>query len=177
LSTVYGVVKQSEGYIWAESQPAGGTEFRIYLPAVCEQVVDAETPASSNAKAAAGTVLVVEDESAVRSLVRRILERRGYNVLTAENGLQALELVGSYPDRIHLVITDVVMPNMGGRELSLNLTRMRPDLRILYMSGYTEDDVVRHRVGEQIVSFISKPFSSDALIDKVRTMLEEKPAL
>jgi two-component system, cell cycle sensor histidine kinase and response regulator CckA len=173
LSTVYGVVKQSGGYIWAESHPAGGTEFRIYLPAVSE---DADLTAQRTAAvphARVETVLVVEDESSVRSLVRRILERRGYNVLTAENGVQALELVSAYTDPIALVITDVVMPNMGGRELSLELAQLRPELRILYMSGYTEDEVVRHGVNEQAVSFISKPFSSDALLDKIRSMLDK----
>ena len=176
LSTVYGVVKQSEGYIWAESQPAGGTEFRIYLPAVAESPEEPAAPPVIVAKPQQATVLVVEDESAVRSLIRRILEKRGYAVLTAENGKQALEVVGNHAGPLDLVITDVVMPNMGGRELSLHLAHIRPELRILYMSGYTEDDVVRHGVIEQMVSFLAKPFTSDDLLEKVRAMLEDNAA-
>jgi two-component system, cell cycle sensor histidine kinase and response regulator CckA len=174
LSTVYGIVKQSGGYIWAESQPGSGAEFRIFLPkesAKQEEEAAAVIPVKNAARAE--TILVVEDEGAVRSLVQRILNKRGYTVLTARDGVEAIKLVNATAHPIDLVITDVVMPGMGGSELVRHLTTLRPNLRVLYMSGYTEDEVVRHGVVDQMVWFLSKPFSSEGLTDKVRMLLDQ----
>ena len=174
LSTVYGIVKQSDGYIWAESLPSHGTEFRIFLPAVVEPDEHEPKPApAQNGARHTETILVVEDESAVRSLIERILIKRGYSVLTARDGLEALSIIDAHNAAISLVITDVVMPGMGGRELAQQLARRNPHIRILYISGYTEDEVVRHGVVERMVSFLSKPFSNEDLADKVRAVLDE----
>ncbi|MGQ0562482.1 MAG: PAS domain S-box protein [Gemmatimonadota bacterium] len=173
LSTVYGIVKQSDGYIWAESEPSHGAAFRIYLPAALEKEDRPALPSiAAPVENVSATILVVEDESAVRSLVQRILQRRGYHVLTARDGLEALEVVGRYSGHIDLVITDVMMPGMGGRELAQHLKQVSPELRVLFISGYTEDEVVRHGIGERRVAFLSKPFAGDELAEKVRGLLK-----
>ncbi len=178
LSTVYGIVKQSGGHIWVYSEPARGTTFKICLPAVAaepEDVVDApaivETPA-----ARAETVLLVEDAARVREVVREILEMSGYRILEARHGAEAIEISERHDGPIHLLVTDVVMPHMSGRELAQHLAPLRPDMRVLYMSGYTDDAIVRHGVLEAGTAFLSKPFTPDALAAKVREVLDAPPA-
>jgi PAS domain S-box-containing protein len=170
LATVYGIVKQNNGHIWVYSEVGQGTTFRIYLPAAAGTVRAPEV-----AKAASGgteTVLLVEDEKNVRALARTILESRGYNVLEAPTSMEALLIPGQYKDPIHLLLTDVVMPVMNGREVAEKLTALRPEMKVLYMSGYTDDTVVRHGVLEAGVAFLQKPFSPESLAQKVREVLD-----
>src|SRR2546422_3119599 len=148
LATVYGIVQQSGGFIWVYSEPGRGTTFKVYLPRV-------DAPAEGGAVAASGdlprgteTVLIVEDAAAVRAVMRHVLERQGYAVLEASNGAAALELVAGHPAPIHLLLTDVIMPGLSGRQLADRLAALRPDTRVLYASGYTDDAVVRHGVLE-----------------------------
>ena len=176
LSTVYGIVKQSGGHIWLYSEPGRGTTFKICLPVVQEETETAaseslESPADTTAKGAE-TILLVEDAARVREVVREILEMSGYVVLEAKHGAEALQISQQDPARIHLMVTDVVMPQMSGRELAQRLAISRPDMRVLFMSGYTDDAIVRHGVLESGAAFLSKPFTPDALTAKVREVLD-----
>lgn len=176
LSTVYGIVKQSEGSIWINSELGKGTSFKVYLPRideVNEQGEDDETDAAT----AGGreTVLLVEDDDMVRKLSRGILEHYGFKVLTASNGKEGLLICTDFKGRIDLVITDVVMPIMSGRELSEHLPKLRPETRVLFMSGYTDDAIVRHGILDEQFAFIQKPFLPDALIRKAREVLDRSP--
>jgi two-component system cell cycle sensor histidine kinase/response regulator CckA len=177
LSTVYGIVKQHDGFIWAYSEPDHGTTFKIYLPAAAvgqpatapESVRDTRL----ERRLEPGLVLVVEDEAAVRQLVRRSLEAVGLTVLEAENGQQALDVVARRRERPKLVLTDVIMPGLNGRELSERLATTQPGLPILFMSGYTDDDVLARSLLPAEAPFIQKPFGPDELVAKVRTMLAQ----
>jgi signal transduction histidine kinase/CheY-like chemotaxis protein len=182
LSTVYGTVQQSDGQISVESEPGHGSTFQIYLPRVATPVVmppdlrpPAQAPAvTGDATLAQGhgeTILLVEDAQRVRAVVREILEMSGYLVLEARHGAEALEVGNRHAGTIHLLVTDVVMPQMSGRELSQRLATLRPDLKVLYMSGYTDDAIVRHGVLASGIAFLSKPFTPDALALKVREVL------
>lgn len=173
LSTVYGIVRQSGGNIYVYSEVGKGTAFKIYLPRVDQNSDDVATRGRA-APAVGGheTILLVEDEAQVRQIAQQILESLGYHVLTAENGEQALTIAADYAEDIHLMITDVVMPQMGGRELVERLTVLRPNLRVIYMSGYTDDAIVRHGLMDERLEFIQKPFTPDALARKIRTALE-----
>ncbi len=173
LATVYGIVKQSGGYIWVYSEPGKGTSFKIYLPPVEEGAVE-EHPSVADPSALQGseTVLLVEDEESVRSLARTILEGYGYTVLEAGSGEKALEIVRAHGRPIHLVLTDVVMPAMSGTELVSRLEALKPGIRSLYMSGYTDDAVVRHGLLEKARVFLQKPFTPAILARKVRDALE-----
>lgn len=167
LATVHGIVVQSDGTITVESEPGQGTAFTIYLPRVDDEVALApESP-----PAAAATILLVEDEETVRALGREILERAGYQVLEAADGVEALARADEHPGPIDAVVTDVVMPRCGGRELAERLARLRPGTRILYVSGYTEDDVLRRGVLASETAFLHKPFTSAALVESVRRIL------
>jgi CheY-like chemotaxis protein len=172
LATVYGIVKQSDGYIWVYSEPGQGTSFKIYLPRV-----DAPAEALQRAREAADqlrgteTVLVVEDEEGVRKLAREFLVGSGYTVLEARNGAAALELAEQYSGPIHLLLTDVVMPQMSGRELAEQLAKLRPTTKVLYVSGYTDDAIIQHGVLEPGLAFLQKPFTREALARKLREVL------
>ncbi|MEX2584594.1 MAG: PAS domain S-box protein [Gemmatimonadota bacterium] len=169
LSTVYGIVKQSEGYIWVDSDPGEGTTIRIYLPRVEEDVVERHTePVDPSRLEGSETILVVEDEVAVRVLVRRVLERMGYHVLDAPDGQAAIELLQTNGIEPDLLLTDVVMPGMSGRELADQLVERLPELEVLYMSGYTDESIVHHGVLDPGVAFIEKPFTPDVLLRKLR---------
>jgi PAS domain S-box-containing protein len=174
LSTVYGIVKQSSGNIWVYSEPGHGTTFKIYLPRVEEELDTLqgqdETESSSRGSE---TVLLVEDEPLVRDLAHRILSQQGYKVLEAANGEEALRVVQEHiGEKIHLLLTDVVMPQMGGKELADQLKLLRPDVKVLYTSGYTDDAIVHHGVLEPGTHFLQKPFSPKTLSHKVREVLD-----
>ncbi|HZQ21320.1 MAG TPA: PAS domain S-box protein [Terriglobales bacterium] len=175
LSTVYGIVKQSGGYIFVESEPCRGTTFRIYLPRV-EDAADAAVGAKTAPESIGGseTILLVEDEESVRQLVRETLQSKGYNVMEAENGERALRIAEAHKAPIDAVITDVVMPGMSGRDLAQRLLTTRPDIKILYLSGYTEDAIIHQDVLEPGTAFLQKPFTLQTLTKKVREVLREQ---
>jgi two-component system cell cycle sensor histidine kinase/response regulator CckA len=173
LSTVYGIVKQSGGYVWIHSAPYQGTTFKIYLPRVAASAAaPAKIENAPTIAAAAETVLLVEDEDAVRALVRVMLERKGYTVLDARDGAEALKICGQHPAKIDLLITDVVLEHMSGRELAEKLVGLRPTMKTLYVSGYTDDAIVQHGVLTSDISFLQKPFDADALVAKVQQLLK-----
>ena len=173
LATVYGIVKQNNGFIQVSSEPGQGTTFRIYLPRY-EADDDQLRIASRNHTARGGpeTILVVEDAAQILALCRTILERQGYNVLTAPTPLQALHLVEKLSGRIHLLVTDVVMPEMNGRELMDRIRVFQPSVKCLFMSGYTADVISPQRIFEEGLHFIQKPFNSDGFAEAVRDILE-----
>ncbi|MBA2731790.1 MAG: PAS domain S-box protein [Acidobacteria bacterium] len=173
LSTVYGIVKQSNGSIWVYSEVGLGTAFKIYLPQFADEVTES-APRALAIEASQGTetVLLVEDDETVRELARETLEMSGYHVLTAANGDAALSCCEHYEGQIHLILTDVVMPQMSGRELAERLTVLYPETPVLYMSGYTDDAIVHHGILEEGVAFLEKPFTPNILTHKVRTVLD-----
>ncbi len=175
LSTVYGIIKQSGGYVLVESEPRQGTTFRIYLPRV-EDALEATGPVGASRSQAGGseTVLLVEDEESVRQLVRETLELKGYKILEADNGESALQIVAGYSGKIDMLITDVVMPGMSGRELSAKLCASYPQTKVLYLSGYTEDAIVHEGVVDPDTAFLQKPFTLQMLARKVREVLGER---
>jgi nitrogen-specific signal transduction histidine kinase/CheY-like chemotaxis protein len=176
MAMVYGIVKQSGGYIWVSSEAGKGTTFRIYLPRT-EVEVDESGAARRGVEAQSGTetLLLVEDEEAVRGLVRNILRERGYTVLEASRGAEALELSELYAGRIDLLVTDVVMPQMSGRELARRLANSRPQIKVLYISGYADRAVWCEGGLDSGGAFLQKPFSPEALVGKVREVLGGSP--
>jgi signal transduction histidine kinase/CheY-like chemotaxis protein len=170
LATVYGIVQQAAGFITVDSRPGSGSVFRVFMPAIAAQaprpsVVLGPPPRGSE------TVLLVEDEEGVRRLARLSLERHGYTVLEANGGHAAIELADTYPGRIEILLTDVVMPGLNGREVSERLLARRPDLKVLFMSGYNDDAVVRHGIVGSPAAFLHKPFDSRTLATKLRDVL------
>jgi two-component system, cell cycle sensor histidine kinase and response regulator CckA len=177
LSTVYGIVKQSEGYIWAYSEPGQGATFKIYLPT--QGHAAAAPPVEELAVAGANpgeVVLVVEDEEAVRSMTARLLESEGYEVLVSGNGREALDRIQRGVSRLDLVITDVAMPEMNGRQLAEQLRKIRPELPVLFMSGYTDDEMVRRGLIDADHPFLSKPFTPETLAAKARQLIDQASA-
>lgn len=172
LSTVYGIVKQSGGSIWVYSELGRGTTFKVYLPCVNRCAEEPVSSTDSN-KLSEGneTVLLVEDEEMVREMAKEILEESGYRVLEAKHGHEALLIAGQYRGPIHLMLSDVVMPQMSGRELAEQFISLRKDMKVLYMSGYTDDAIVHHGVLDEGTSFIEKPFTPNALARKIRETL------
>ncbi|HEX9348948.1 MAG TPA: response regulator, partial [Gemmatimonadales bacterium] len=171
LATVYAIVTQAEGFIWVYSELGHGTSFKIYLPQV-DAVPTTAAVARVDLPRGTETVLLVEDAAAVRAVARQVLQRQGYRVLEASDGEDALHLAARHQGTIDLVLTDVVMPRAGGRELAERLLAVRPDTRVLYMSGYTDDSVVRHGILEGGVAYLQKPFSPEGLARKVREVLD-----
>jgi two-component system, cell cycle sensor histidine kinase and response regulator CckA len=174
LSTVYGIVQQLSGAIRARSAPGRGTRFEIYLPER-ERGALSEHPESSAVPASGGTetVLLVEDESQVRKLVYEVLQSRGYRVLAAKDALEAIPLEEDFPGRIELLITDLVMPGMSGRELAQHLSATRPETKVLFISGYTDDALLRHGATTPGTGFLQKPFALEDLLLRVRALLDE----
>ncbi len=173
LATVYGIVKQSGGYIWVYSEPGQGTTFKIYLPKVQETVeATPALPAERTATGGSETILLVEDDSSVRSLVHGVLGSRGYKLLVARNAEEALILCEQHKGPIHLLLTDVVMPGMSGRDLADRLNPFHREMTVLYMSGYTDNAIVHHGVLDADVRFLQKPFSPLTLANKVRAILD-----
>ena len=178
LATVYGVVKQSGGYIYVYSEQQHGTTFKIYLPRVSAPAENLATDKPPTAPSpGTETILFVEDEESVRELVSEYLKARGYHVLEAPDGITALEMADAYAGSIQLLITDVVMPKMSGRELAAKIATRRDQLKVLYISGYTDDSIFRHGVLEGGVSFLQKPFNLKDLAEKVREVLKGSPAI
>jgi len=175
LSTVYGIIKQSGGYVLVESELQRGTTFRIYLPRVEDALEPVNaTGASSTQNGGSETVLLVEDEESVRQLVRETLESKGYKVLEADHGEAALHIVSGHAGKIDMLITDVVMPGMSGRELSAQLCSSYPYTKVLYLSGYTEDAIAHEGVLDSGTAFLQKPFTLQMLARKVREVLDER---
>jgi CheY-like chemotaxis protein len=175
LSTVYGIIKQSGGWILMYTEPGQGTIFRVYLPRVSEP---AERPLPVSPVASlqgAETILVVEDQPAVRKLTADILKRYGYDVLEVANGAEALLLSERFHSPIHVMVTDVIMPGMTGRELASRLATLRPDMKVLFISGYAGDIITHQGVLDSDVAFLSKPFAPDALAGKLRELLDAAP--
>jgi DNA-binding NtrC family response regulator len=173
---VYGIVKQSGGYVWIYSEPGHGTSVKIYFPEVSAAAAFQPSeykPATKEAARGSETILLVEDEAAVRGLASRILEKQGYRVLSAQHGREAMDIASSETGKIDLVLTDVVMPGMNGRGLVERLDGIRPTMKSLYMSGYTDDDIIRRGFIEPSKSFLQKPFTSEALLQTVRKVLDE----
>ena len=173
LSMVFGIVQQSGGGIHVQSDAGQGTTFRIYLPAVSTSVSAIVADGSSGVQGGTETILLVEDDSGVRALALRALQARGYDVLTACDGVEALQVAASTDKHIALLVTDVVMPNMNGPALIDALRDRLPQIAVLYVSGYTDDAVLRHGVLQAEVDFLQKPFTASTLAQKVRTVLDE----
>jgi nitrogen-specific signal transduction histidine kinase/CheY-like chemotaxis protein len=173
LSSVYGIVKQSDGYVWVYSEPGQGTTFKIYLPMDAAALSEPAQDSQPEGAMAGEVVLVVEDEESVRAMTGRLLQSEGYQVLEAADGREALELIGGDSERVDLVITDVAMPSMNGRELADRVKRLRPHLPVLFMSGYTDDEMVRRGLIEPNHPFLSKPFTPEVLASKVRQLIDQ----
>ena len=173
LATVYGIVKQNEGFINVISNPGRGATFRIYLPRCAGQpeLPPKGAPASEYARGAE-TILLVEDEPGLLSLTRQILIRLGYSVLTASTPGEAIQVARDHAGRIHLLITDVIMPEMNGKQLERSLRTHCPEIKCLFMSGYTGDIITQHGLLDEGVHFIPKPFSMQSLSAKVRDMFD-----
>jgi PAS domain S-box-containing protein len=175
LATVYGIVHQSGGFLWVYSEVGRGTTFKIYLPEVDAPVSSTGDAAATDLPRGTETVLVAEDSEAVRAVTRQVLERQGYTVLEAPHGNAALALAAAHDGPIDLLLTDVVMPGLSGRQLADALTKLRPATRVLYASGYTDDAVVRHGVLEAGIAYLQKPFTIANLARKVRETLDRPP--
>jgi two-component system, cell cycle sensor histidine kinase and response regulator CckA len=174
LATVYGIVKQSGGYIWVYSEPGVGTTFKIYLPRIDEEESSSSAGVDgtlSRALRGSEVVLLVEDERGVRELTREYLEMSGYTVLEATNGEAALRQAQDHTGPIHALITDVVMPGLSGRELSEQITKIRPQIKVLYMSGYTDQSAFRNGILEKGAELLQKPFGMSTLASKLRDIL------
>jgi DNA-binding NtrC family response regulator len=170
---VYGIVKQSGGYVWLNSEPGAGTRVQIFLPQI-SSAVRTEAPRAAPLPSPSGneTILLVEDEEAVRKIAARALTQNGYRVLEAKSGEDALRLSGGFYEPIHLLLTDMVMPGIGGAETARVLKGRRPDLNVLLMSGYTENPAQREAVFSSETPFLQKPFTLENLARKVREVLD-----
>ena len=173
LSTVYGIVKQNHGDVWARSTPGEGTTFTIYLPRV-EALEECIESTSTHRPAYAGTetILLVEDEDGVRRLLKHILSRQGYTVLEAPDGPEALECLANHEGTVHLLLTDMVMPRMSGRDVGDRAIELRPGIKVIYMSGYTDDVLMRAGALGPGMSFIRKPLKVETLTARVREVLD-----
>lgn len=176
LSTVYGIIRQSGGWIDVWSEVGAGTSFKLYFPRMDESPTPEEIRDSAPEQAGVETILVVEDQETVRCFMKTALRQHGYRVIEASDGNAALELVKQHSGEIHLLLTDVVMPGMNGKELSERLKILRPNLKVLFTSGYTTDVIGKRGVLDYDVAYIQKPFSHNGLAEKVREVLGEPPS-
>jgi nitrogen-specific signal transduction histidine kinase/ActR/RegA family two-component response regulator len=175
LATVYGIVKQSGGYVWVYSEIGRGTTFKIYLPSVEEEVAPREIrQAVASLPRGTETVLLVEDEEGVRELAKEYLESCGYKVLVAQNGQAAIDLVSKHSGPIDLIMTDIVMPGLSGSDLAKKVQSLRPDIRVVYMSGYTDQAIIHHGILSSDVLLLQKPFTMSTLAHKLREALSAK---
>jgi CheY-like chemotaxis protein len=173
LATVYGIIKQSGGYVAVQSQPGAGTTFTIYLPQTRqEEMPIGASDRTARTRGGSETILLVEDQPEVRAIARTMLTRQGYTVLEAAGGAEALALVAAHREPIHLLLTDVIMPALGGQDLATELLSMRPEMRVLFASGYTDDALVQQGVLQPGADLIQKPFSREALLQKVRAVFD-----
>jgi two-component system, cell cycle sensor histidine kinase and response regulator CckA len=172
MSMVYGIIKQNNGFITVNSEVGTGSIFRVFLPLVLTDVAAIEKPAVSEFPIGSETILLVEDEDMVRNLAKKILARQGYRLIIAGNGGDAYLQSENFSGRIHLLLTDVIMPNMNGKQLFERLLPRRPDLKVLYMSGYTEDAIASQGVLDEGTQFLQKPFTIETLSRKVRAVLD-----
>jgi two-component system cell cycle sensor histidine kinase/response regulator CckA len=175
LSTVFGIVRQSGGNIWVYSEPGGGSTFKVYLPKVAdadEQPLEVPTLVTLHGTE---TILLVEDQDEVRQIAVHMLRRYGYHVIGAQNAGEALLTCEQHPRTIHLLITDVVMPHMSGRQLAERLAQVRPELKVLFMSGYTENAIVHHGILDSGIAYLQKPLTPELLARRVREVLDGAP--
>jgi CheY-like chemotaxis protein len=173
LATVYGIVKQSDGFIWVYSELGRGTSFKILLPRVedlAESIV--QSPRCERSWRGSETILLVEDEESVRKLILNLLTEQGYTVLEASNGIEALNIAQQASDKIHLLLTDVVMPGISGVQVANKVASLNPAIRTIYMSGYTELAAGHHEILRQQHLLLQKPFTQHSLVQKVREALE-----
>jgi CheY-like chemotaxis protein len=173
LATVYGIIKASGGHIDVSSKVGAGTTFRIFLPMVAERPPSSTGRETGLVGKGQETILVVDDDDSVRQMTKMVLQSLGYTILEAANGFDALEVARAHTGAIHLAITDLMMPKLSGPEMAARLSTVRPTLRVLFMSGYTEDTIAQYGVG-QAADFIHKPFNLVALTQKVREMLDRR---
>jgi two-component system, cell cycle sensor histidine kinase and response regulator CckA len=174
LSVVYGIVQQSEGYIEVDSVPEQGTTFKLYFPAVREHIANAETPVlAKSASVGTETILLVEDDEGVRNIVKLALEKQGYKLLVAGNGPAALTVMETHPGAIHLLLTDLVLPSMSGRQLAKIMIERYPTIKVVYMTGYTEHVMIKHGLPTDAQHMLLKPFSMIELVRIVQLVLSE----
>jgi PAS domain S-box-containing protein len=176
LATVYGIVRQSEGWIWVYSEPGKGTTFKIYLPRIDAAPEERDSAVRNPSTGGSETILLVEDQEEVRQIAKVFLANNGYRVLEAASGEDAIALARAYPGAIDLIVTDVVLPGMNGRALAEMLTETRPRMRVLYVSGYTSNVIADRGILDQDVAYLAKPFTSEALAAKVRETLDRQAA-
>ena len=176
LSTVYGIVQQNQGAVVAESEPGGGSTFRVYLPAQARGVAwNKEAQSEPTLPGRGETILVVEDDPGILELSRTMLTTLGYRVLTAASPGEAVLRAEQFAGRIDLLMTDVIMPEMNGKDLAHRLALLRPEMKLLYMSGYTADVIAHHGVLDGSINFLRKPFFTNELAQKVRETLDNPP--
>jgi len=173
LATVYGIIKQSGGYVAVDTQVGKGTIFRIYLPHThLEQQLPVEVRGHSRPARGSETILLVEDQPEVRAIARTILSRQGYRIIEADSGVAALDFVKSQDEPIDMLLTDVIMPILGGQDLAREVLVLRPGVRVLFASGYTDDVLVQQGVLQPGAEWIQKPFTKESLSQKVRSVLD-----
>jgi CheY-like chemotaxis protein len=175
LATVYGIVKQAGGHIWLYSEPEQGTTFKIFFPRSTAREPAAQTVTEPVSLEGTESILLVEDDASIRGLASRILTSHGYGVISAGSGEEALEMLGSGEVETDLVITDIVLPGMNGRDTAMRLRDVAPKVKTLFMSGYTDDEIVRRGLVHDNAVFLSKPFSADGLLRKAREALDFLP--
>jgi two-component system, cell cycle sensor histidine kinase and response regulator CckA len=176
LAVVYGIVKQSGGHIWVYSEPGKGATFKVYLPTaeLDAEPFDADTGPGQPLEGGSETILLVEDDDTVRDLAGAILRDYGYTVLEAHDGNEALKMCGEHEGTVHILVTDVVMPGMNGRELAQKMESLCPAMKVLYISGYTDNAIVHHGVLKAGTAFLQKPFTPEALARKVREVIDSR---
>jgi CheY-like chemotaxis protein len=172
LSTVYGIIKQSDGYVWVYSEVGVGTTFKIFLPRIDEEAQHARKEGPGPLLRGTETVLLVEDEASLREMLREVLDANGYSVLVARDGAEALQIAAAHAAPIQLMVTDVIMPGMTGPKIVDLVAQTRPEVKVLYISGYSDEAVTRHGLIGPRRAFLSKPFAPEALLRRVRESLD-----